>query len=374
MKVVFALFFALLAVSGCTGEEADLTNSAPAVMLVPVDSVGIEIGDEDYVFGVISAVDFLQDGRLLILDSSRQTLRLFSLEGEYITEYGGTGEAPGEFLSPRDIAVLRGGVVVVTDPRAAKFEFFHADSGHIGALQGFSPRAPFSIAAAGDIIVGHQALFDRDQGRTGEALSGWGMDSPVPRVVFTEEWSRFDPSEMAARFMDPDPPLQVTDDRVFYAPLDWERHRIIVFNPDGSQAGVWSRPGFVPVRKTPDQIAEEIAFYEQRRQQMLGMGMGGRGMAAAEYAPSEYYFAVASLGLDETGRLWARRGSGEEPVFDLFDTSTGDYLGLAMGPGSMGSWTFVITPFGIAAYEEDPVDYPRVVLLDYADPEREESQ
>jgi hypothetical protein len=40
----------------------------------------------------------------------------------------------------------------------------------------------------------------------------------------------------------------------------------------------------------------------------------------------------------------------------------------------MESWLFVITPSGIAAYEEDPLDYPRVILLDYTDPEREENQ
>jgi hypothetical protein len=52
-------------------------------------------------------------------------------------------------------------------------------------------------------------------------------------------------------------------------------------------------------------------------------------------------------------------------VFDLFDTMTGEWLGTASGPGHMEAWTFVVTPYGIAAFEEDPHDYPRVLLLGF---------
>lgn len=362
----FSLFICVLAVLfGCDSPEDAPEEASSAVVLAPLDSIGIELGDERYVFGVIASVEFLSDGRLLVLDSNRQTLRSFSSSGEFLSEYGGPGEGPGELLSCRDMAVLGSGVIAVTDPRAGEFELFSADSGHAGTLMGFTPRAPFTIDASGDLVVGHQGLFNREEGTTGEALAGWKLDSPEPAVVFMEEWSRFDPEQMAARFMDPDPPMEVLDSIVYYAPLQSENYEILTFDLAGNSLAPLTRPDYSPVPKTPEELGLEMELYEQRRQQLLGMGRGGPAMAGGEYTPSEFHFAVTSLGVDSEGRLWARRGHGGLPVFDLFDTMTGEWLGTASGPDHMGSWTFVVTPYGIAAFEEDPIDYPRVLLLGF---------
>lgn len=365
MKRISLSAFILAFVFGCGASGDTPGEAAPSVVLTPIDSVGIEIGDERYVFGVIASVEFLPDGRLLVLDSNRQTLRVFSASGEFISEYGGPGEGPGELLSSRDLAVLGSGVIAVTDPRACEFELFSADSGHAGTMMGFTPRAPFTIDASGDMLVGHQGLFNREEGTSGEALAGWKLDSPEPAVVYFEEWSRFDPEQMAARFMEPDPPLEIMDSMVYYSPLSSEQYEILAFDISGNSLAPLTRPDYSPVPKTPEELGEEMELFEQRRQQMLGMGRGGPAMANGAYTPSEFHYAVVSLGVDSEGRLWARRGHGGQPVFDLFDTVTGEWLGTAAGPPNMGSWTFVVTPYGIAAYEEDPLDYPRVVLLGF---------
>jgi hypothetical protein len=362
----FMIIVSLAALTGCgsEGSPGDALEG-PLEVMVPLDTVGVELGDENLVFGAIASVDFTPEGELLVLDSNRQTLRVFSPEGVFLAEYGGPGEAPGELLSVRDMAVTGDGVVAVTDPRAGEFEFFDPDTGYTGTLMGFSPRAPFTIDADDRLIVGHQGLFNREEGTSGEALAGWSKNSAEPEVVYMEEWSRFDPGMMASRFMDPEPPLEVADSLVFYAPLDYENYRILVFDGSGASPKTISRPGYSPVRKTQREIDEEMELFEQRRQQMMGMGRGGPAMASEDYAPREFHFAVRSLGSDAEGRLWARRGGPGTPVFDLFDRNTGDWLGTVSGPDGMESWTFVVTPYGIAAYEEDPLDYPKVVLLGY---------
>ncbi|MFO7626036.1 MAG: 6-bladed beta-propeller [Candidatus Fermentibacteraceae bacterium] len=365
MKTLSLSVLVLVVFFGCGAPEGPLEEASSAIVLTPLDSVGIELGDERFVFGVIASVEFLPDGRLLVLDSNRQTLRVFSAFGEFLSEYGGPGDGPGELLSSRDMAVLGSGVIVITDPRAGEFELFHPDTGHAGTLMGFTPRAPFTIDACGELVVGHQGLFNREQGTNGEALAGWKLDSPSPAVVFFEEWSRFDPEQMAARFMEPDPPIEVMDSTVYYSPLASESYEILAFDLNGNSQASLTRPDYSPVPKTPEELEVEMELYEQRRQQMLGMGRGGPAMAGGEYSPSEFHFAVTSLGVDSEGRLWARRGHGGQPVFDLFDITTGEWLGTASGPLHMGPWTFVVTPYGIAAFEEDPPDYPRILLLGF---------
>jgi len=352
-------------IPGCGSRGDPDAGNGPLAVLVPLDTVGVELGDENLFFGAIASVEFTPGGELLVLDSNRRSLRVFSSTGRFLAEYGGPGEAPGELLSVGDLAVMGDGVIVVTDPRAGEFEFFHPDTGYIGALMGFTHRVPSTVDADGDLIVGRRELFDRRTGSSGEALAGWSRNSTEPVVVYTEEWSRFDPGRMASRLMAPEPPMEVSGSLVFYAPPDHESYRILAFDGSGAAPRTISRPGYTPVRKTQEELDEEMELFEERRRQMVGMGRGGAAMLSAEYAPGEFHFAVISLGSDAEGRLWARRGGPGTPVFDLFDRHTGDRLGTASGPDEMESWTFVVTPYGIAAYEEDPQDYPKVVLLRY---------
>jgi hypothetical protein len=81
-------------------------------------SVLREIGEEDgegLVFGLISDVEVLPDGSLLVVDRLRTEVLHVTPEGEVLAIVGGRGEGPGEFATPMDVALTGPSEYLVLD-------------------------------------------------------------------------------------------------------------------------------------------------------------------------------------------------------------------------------------------------------------------
>jgi hypothetical protein len=70
---------------------------------VEVFSVGERYGDQEEMFGRIEEAVLDSFNRVYILDSRMQNIRVFNLDGEYITKLGGKGKGPGEFERARSM-------------------------------------------------------------------------------------------------------------------------------------------------------------------------------------------------------------------------------------------------------------------------------
>jgi hypothetical protein len=55
------------------------------------------------------------------------------------------------------------------------------------------------------------------------------------------------------------------------------------------------------------------------------------------------------MGVDHFDRLWVRLGSGDIPVFDLYDSSDGTFLFTLEMP-SLAGWKFSVSEEGILAF------------------------
>jgi len=134
----------MLASFACTA--ADLTSSEPGPVLTtdipPVDSderigeialvVDLELGtekgpEEALLYGPTDiAVD--QTGNMYILDARAKSVVTFGSDGEYTRRIGGPGQGPGEFESPRAIAVA-GSALVVAASRS-RLSIWNLDGSH----------------------------------------------------------------------------------------------------------------------------------------------------------------------------------------------------------------------------------------------------
>ncbi len=72
--------------------------------LVEEVSIGVEAGEEAYMFGRILGLAATDD-RIFVLDSSIPTVRVFDAEGTHLYDIGRQGSGPGEFRRPSDIKV-----------------------------------------------------------------------------------------------------------------------------------------------------------------------------------------------------------------------------------------------------------------------------
>ncbi len=375
MKVLVSLAVMLFAVlaSSCGGtaplEERPEEDAESAPALTVTGEIGVELGDSNYVFGMIQDVDFTVDGNIAVLDAQRKRVRVYSPQGEYLGSFGGTGEAPGEFLNPRSLACLVDGRIAVSDPFSREVEIFTTDFLHSETVADFTERAPFVITATDNGFAGEQGGFNRDEGTVTQRVQEWDLQRDTI-LLFMERETLFSPDNMAARFMEPLAGIVYSEGVIFFSPPVTEEYLVQAYPVDGSQGEPLTWPGYSPVARTQQEIDEEMELFEERLQAMASSGRGSR-FADVSYSPPEHYYATSGLGVDPEGRIWVRRGWEPSPVFDVFEPGDTEpsLTVVVRSEEDLSGFDFVVTPHGTAAFERDPEYYPRVLLLELDDTE-----
>lgn len=366
--IVSALILGLMA---CGDSEPSVTESESdvdsvdtrAAVLHVTAEIGVELGDSNLVFGVIQDVDFTEDGNLAVLDTQKKRVSLFSPSGGFLGNFGGEGEAPGEFLNPRGLACLNDGRIAVTDPFSREVEVFDSGLQHVETVSNFNTRAPFVITAAGTGFAGEQGGFNRDAGILTTSVALWGGNSDTIHV-FVENEDDFSPENLIQRIMMPQAGLMSDRNNLYYSAPVSEEYVVSVYPLDGSEMYNLNFPGYTPVVKSEDDLEEDIQAYEYRMQGMAASGRGGR-LAGATYEPPAFYYATGSMGVDAEGNVWVQRGWESNPTFDLFPSGAIEPVETVIVDPvlNLSDFNFVITPNGMAAFNMNPSDYPRVLIL-----------
>ncbi len=198
----------LLTLIGLACQAGDFAADEPPTFVVQ-DSAGIEIvesftpawdgdgwrvsadpslvigrmsGDERYLFGEVAGAVVLRDGRVAVVDRQAALIRVYSLEGVHIEDWGGSGEGPGEFSGrPRKILPYRGDSILV--------EQFANNGSNI-----YDDRGRFGRAVAPEMWVLfnlHRAsLFDPSLSPVGTCCTLWGA---LPNGAFLGSYSEMLP-------------------------------------------------------------------------------------------------------------------------------------------------------------------------------------
>lgn len=364
--IVSALILVLMA---CGNSEPSVTESdidpvEPGTPMLHVTAeIGVELGDSNFVFGVIQDVDFTENGNLAVLDTQKKKVSLFSPDGGFLGNFGGEGEAPGEFLNPRGLACLNDGRIAVTDPFSREVEVFDSDLQHAETVTNFTTRAPFVISAAGTGFAGEQGGFNRDAGILTTSVALWEGNTDTIHVFFENE-DDFSPENMIQRIMMPQAGLVSDRSNLYYSAPVSEEYVVSVYPLDGSEMYNLTFPGYAPVVKSDEDLEEDIQAYEYRMQGMAASGRGGR-LAATTYEPPAYYYATGSMGVDAEGNVWVQRGWESNPTFDLFPSGATEPVETVIVDSALdlSDYNFVITPNGMAAFNMNPDDYPKVLIL-----------
>jgi hypothetical protein len=188
---------------GTPSPANEAPDGLPEYDLVKVDSIGVELGDSNYVFGAVIDAVVLTDGRIALLDIFKQKVSVFSHEGEFIGCAGSGGSGPGQFTSPYSIAPLSGGGFAVADVQLRKVVFFDSSLAFSRELSGFMPAGPLRIQGGpeGSIIGSRMNYYfdeDEDTVYSGNEYCRW-RDSLEPDLLYLESYA-----------------LHTSDDHVFY--------------------------------------------------------------------------------------------------------------------------------------------------------------
>jgi hypothetical protein len=352
----------LVACGGGAPAEVEWAAGAPHLTVTVVDSIGMEIGDSNYVFGQIVAAANLPDGSIAVMDLKQCAVLVYSSDGTFVRRVGRNGSGPGEFMMPSSMAFTPDGSMYVTDAMARKVDFFDPAGAYTGCLEGFFPAAPAAIAAIDSgVIVGMKPEFEQNEDGMlmGFSLARW-EGSIEPAVTYYSQMSPFDPENLMASLGDNIFTFGVSraTGRVFRAPMSADEYLIECYEPDGTLYQTIEKP-YTPVPKTPEEIEEERAMVEER------MSASGAPPGMFSWDPDPDKYAIAGLFTDGQDRLWVRRGWMDEVVFDVYDQSGGLLFVATVqyDTEQTDQWQVLVDEEGILAFSADPQDYPKLYVL-----------
>lgn len=359
---LFASLLIAAAASSCggTGREGGLGEEydVPHHSLTVTGRIGIELGDTNYVFGVIRSAVPTEDGRVVVFDQQTSRLSMFSSDGGFIHSGGARGEGPGEFTMPSCVVPGPGGGVAVSDQGTGKIVFFDSTLAMEHELTGITPRAPGEMCVLPDLsIIGTRREFDREAGTIGSAICGWEPGDPQEGIVFFSNSAPFDPEDPSSTFRATQLSFAAAGDgRVYVSTPSSEEYSIRCYDPSGELIRTLDRP-FSRMRRTEEDMQMERDAMEVLRQNRRGGPM-------PEWEPDPYCAAITSLSVvgDE---LWARRGTETVPFYDVYDLD-GNPLYTCSADELPYSSDVVLVPGTdfCLAFRVNPDDYPVVYVLE----------
>jgi hypothetical protein len=352
---------ALLAGCGAAPEEA--ANESPGVetiRLVPRDTLGIEMGDTCYTFGMIGAAEYTSTGNIAVGDISVMRLRLYSPEGAYLRSGGRQGEGPGEFAYPSGAWAVPGGGMAVADAMGGKVIFYNSLLELDHEVTGFVPSTPQIVAVLDDrSLVGCSFSFDEETMEVVNRLQRWDNGESEASVTYMTRSGVYDPNDPMKLFEDlAIHACALPDGRVVAAPFSTEEYVLTCWLPDGEVDWVAEMP-FARSRRDPEVIETDRELMRAAAERNGGSTAEVDGIAIPEWA-----HAVVGLQTDGS-RIWARRDGTMVPRYDVFDFDgsllfTCEVPDLPFAAGVM----IRFSPFGVLAFEPDPSDYSKVILMD----------
>ena len=388
--------------------------------------VGLLRGESWEMFGTVREVGFDARGNLYVFDGlmGGDGLRVlvFDASGEFVREFGSSGEGPGEFSRPVGYAVMQDGTTIVSDMGHRAYQIFDEAGNFVRMVRTSDAPGGISISTGimadprgGAVIAGNPGISISSGGSN--AASAPPTSRPVLRVGLEGEvietdtvadgWlpPRGEPGEglagnirVGGRTLDLgsmfgglvmpsifEPTLLagvLPDGGLVYS--DSSAYALKVTPPDSRDVTrIISRP-FQPEPVT-DATKEEYEERQERRREEAASGgstgagnvvmlrMSGSSGGAAQPAqmsfelPERSYYpelpVLRALFTTWEGRIWVRR-RGDEPQSDgPIDvlTAEGDYVGTF--PEDATEMPDAFGPDGMAAFIElDDFDVARVVV------------
>ncbi|MBN1433901.1 hypothetical protein JW921_04020 [Candidatus Fermentibacterales bacterium] len=331
--------------------------------LRPADSIGVEMGDSCLMFGRISGVVPLGEGRLAVLDGISCRVSVFSSStGDFLWSFGRRGEGPGELLEPSSMTALPCGDLLVHDSMRASVERYGASGRHLGS----APTGQFTRFLCFEGLTDSSFLgYSFDVERTadgfdmGYVIAEYSAGSGQRLRVYFEDM----------RPMEEDEPdfsgayKSVATDgrgRVFISDMAAERYGIRVLDAAGSPLDTFELDAGLVEMDMETDVGYVMPVFTVGVRYQEDDSAGG---AIVSSRPGLRPF-VADMGVDSAGNLWARRGTVDDHVWDVFSPD-GEHVGEVVLRGVPEDELVLLhlNRHGMAATLPFTDEYPRVYLF-----------
>lgn len=329
-------FFGALACAGCgdgsregAAAEAYITQDSAGITIVesfaPLWGAGglqlepepfLRIGDEReqaYQFGLIGSGMLLQDGHIVVSESSTMDVRVFDAEGMHVRTFGGLGDGPGEFRIVGPAFPVPGDSLLVPDALLRRSTLFPFAG---GAPRVFRHGTEGNFGVFGVLDDGRPMLRFAGSGYRPDLAPGRQWDSTDVVVMDPSDGSPRVVARLPAREQIVMPggdtrPLAPNHEGLFAAAPDgfyWgatDRYEIVFHGVEGAVRRILRRP-VQPVPVEPWMLEEYLEANLERVRQFEGEAgvLVFRRRFEEEWIYGEHVPLFGRAFVDADRRLW----------------------------------------------------------------------
>ncbi|MDE2794596.1 MAG: 6-bladed beta-propeller [Gemmatimonadota bacterium] len=154
-------------------------------MLATVMHVAFDEKGNLYVVDGSGGMSFGGGTRVLGLGSDGLRILVFDQSGNFLREFGTSGEGPGEFNMPAGFAVLRDGTTIVSDNGHRAYQLFDADGRFLRMVRGSEGAGPGGVSSNLLPDPRGNAVFTGEFGRSILVMNpgGGGAAPPTSRPI-----------------------------------------------------------------------------------------------------------------------------------------------------------------------------------------------
>lgn len=362
LKLSLVVFLAVVFVSCESVSPDDNINTESQIQadtLIPVDSIGVLMGDSSYMLGSIADFTMFPGGEPAILDRIKGTVSIYDGTGLFLHSFGRLGEGPGEFQYPFAMTRLSSGLVAVAELMGGITVFDgngdYVSSWTIEGLGGLPLElVPFDDSTLvaywftmkmNDRGFGVNYSLNRYNAVTGEVLTeylDWSGESS-PSTDFTPAYlvaaSDGNGTLYLSRVQSESWMIEVYGEEA--QPLD----TISLFPRRQREAALDSLPipGVLPV-------SYMVSDGDNVEQLMVNM--------------PEFHPFISALGVDGEGNIWCRRGGFPGNIWDV--VSPEGYLVKEVAISLPDSAYYIdvdISSYGVLACDLDTEDFQKLYIM-----------
>lgn len=375
LRTCLVLIFVAMALVSC-GESPQEEPETPAVpdtiTIAPSDTIGILMGDSNYVFGTIGDAIYTVDGNIAVLDETACCARVYDPSGEFLFQMGREGTGPGELLHPGGLVLLSSGSVGILDAPTGGLHSFDPGGSFDSLLIEFQgqPVPQWAWGVDGNALVGaYTSTTMEEDAMMAHFIVGRWEDSPEPSVVYLENSFPFNPDDMASFLNNTVFSVSFAADAegfVYIAPVSSSEYRVDVMDSSGELVNSFSRD-LPRVEKSQGEIEDETA--------MVTAILRERGVPEymIDYSPDPYRWLIQpqGLGTDNMGRIWVHNGAASGIVMDVYSRD-GEHLAVVRiegveNPDIPDFVNVKVQSRGILAYSLQDPGYPKLYVLPMPD-------